>query len=182
MGVGAMARVDTWSRPLRARPPVAGSGCELMVRLRVGPGRWVERVALVTAWVVVDTSLRLGVALPSLARRCRMAIGLDEGGVLRPAEVPVRDLTAVERRRLTIIDAIASRWPLGAGPCLRRALLAGWVLRRHSPQLRLGVAEPGGPAQVSAHAWVELPDGRTFAHQPGFVTLLSGRPRGGQSR
>lgn len=55
-----------------------------------------------------------------------------------------------EQRRLQAAAWLLNRWPLPA-TCLRRALLAGWVLRRHQPVLHLGLAPDG----VTAHAWVE---------------------------
>ena len=38
--------------------------------------------------------------------------------------------------------------------CLRRALLGGYVLRRHAPVVRIGVAKTD--KLVLAHAWVEV--------------------------
>ena len=151
----------TDGRSVRRRAPT--------VRLRVGPSRWVDRIVLLIAWLAVDACLRIGVSLPFLAHRCSVTLAIDGGGVPLPAGATGCRLTVAERRRLSMIDAIAARWSFGAGPCLRRALVAGWVLRHHNPRLRLGANTDSHRSGALAHAWVELPDGRTVGYQPGFI-------------
>jgi hypothetical protein len=73
------------------------------------------------------------------------------------------ELSADERHRLAVTGSVADRWPFGRGPCLRQALVEGWVLRQRHPVLRLGVATAG--SAILAHAWVEV-DGRSL-HEPG---------------
>lgn len=60
----------------------------------------------------------------------------------------------VVAQRLRVLEALAPRWPFCDGPCLRQALVAGRVLRRHQPELRIGVAVEG--SEVLAHAWIEV--------------------------
>jgi hypothetical protein len=58
----------------------------------------------------------------------------------------------------------ATRWVLRHGPtrdtCLRRVLVAGHLLRRRRPVLRLGATSAAG--RLGGHAWIEFPDGRTL--------------------
>jgi hypothetical protein len=60
--------------------------------------------------------------------------------------------------------AIAGRYALGNGTCLRQALFLWWRLRRrgHRPEIRIGVTLQDG---FAAHAWVEL-GGRPLAQTP----------------
>jgi hypothetical protein len=74
---------------------------------------------------------------------------------------PALSLSSTERRQLQVVRQIARRWPVGPGPCLRESLVLGRVLRRHKPQLRLGVMD-ARTTPLRAHAWVELPDGQSF--------------------
>lgn len=68
-----------------------------------------------------------------------------------PAAVPT--LAASPRERALLGDALTvlARSPL-PGTCLRRALVAGLVLRAHDTALQIGVHKSGGT--VSAHAWL----------------------------
>jgi len=62
------------------------------------------------------------------------------------------------------VIAIAGRYALGNGTCLRQALFLWWRLRRrgHRPEIRIGVTLQDG---FAAHAWVEL-GGRPLAQTP----------------
>ena len=84
--------------------------------------------------------------------------------------------TADVRRAAAATRLVLRRWPAG-DTCLRRALVTGHLLRAGRPRLRLGVG-PGdlGP---TAHAWVELADGRSIAGPgEGIRPLLArGSPR-----
>ncbi len=113
--------------------------------------------------------LRL-VPLPTLARWFGVPVRADRDE--RPGTAP---LAPTERRRIAVIRAVARRWPLGPGPCLRSALVEGRALRRRQPVLRLGVAggRSGGP--LVAHAWVEV-DGRPLEAQAGFLPLTRPGP------
>jgi hypothetical protein len=78
-----------------------------------------------------------------------------------------------EGRRLGLVCALGRRWPFGRGPCLRQALVAGRILRRHRPTLRIGAALED--ADVVAHAWLEV-GALELGRSAEFTTLVSGPP------
>lgn len=125
--------------------------------LAAGPAGWFDAAGLVVLAIAAEVSIRVQ-PLPVVARR----FGCPIDGA--PTDAHARQpLSAWERRRHVIVEALMRRWPLGDrdGLCLRRALLLGWVLRRRRPVLRIGVALQDGTEQVTAHAWLEL-EGRTL--------------------
>jgi hypothetical protein len=110
----------------------------------------------VLAWMtLVEVSVRL-VPLPTLASWMGATLATTEPSPGSPAPLVAREprLGGSELRRLRLVDALARRWPFGRGPCLRQALVAGHVLRRHGPVLRLGAAL--SESDVVGHAWLEV--------------------------
>lgn len=87
---------------------------------------------------------------------------LDSSGLedLPPFD-PV-SLTGRERMLLGAVGSVQRRWLFDA-TCLRRALAAGWILRRRHPRLCLGLT---GAEGVLAHAWLVV-DGHTIDGLPG---------------
>jgi Transglutaminase-like superfamily len=63
-------------------------------------------------------------------------------------------LTSGERRRLRWARRLSDRWPFSRGPCLRRALVGGRLLRHRHPVVRLGLAGSGDA--LVGHAWLEI--------------------------
>jgi hypothetical protein len=105
------------------------------------------------------------VPLPVLARRLGTPLNLDPA----PATTdlyPVDRLPARAQRQLRCAGAVADLWPFSAGPCLRRALVAGHMIRSLHPSIRLGVR--GSGEKLVAHAWLEL-DGRALEPVEGFA-------------
>lgn len=106
--------------------------------------------------------LLLGVVEAGLRRtdvvRLASALGVPlAGGAGDPP--PCSDLSELpptQCRRMLALDWALGRWWVPA-TCLRRALATGFVLRRRSPVLRLGMTADG----VTAHAWVEA-GGRSY--------------------
>ena len=62
-----------------------------------------------------------------------------------------------ERLLLAALASVQRRWLFDA-TCLRRALGAGWILRRRHPRLCLGLT---GAEGALAHAWLVV-DGHTI--------------------
>jgi hypothetical protein len=83
-------------------------------------------------------------------------------------------LTERERRLLGALAWVQRAW-LFDGTCLRRALAAGWVLRRRRPHLCLGLT---GSQEVLAHAWLVL-EGCSLDGLPGAPMFRRGEHRGG---
>ena len=119
--------------------------------LGLGPRRWSGAIKLASLALLLEAGLRT-VSLPRLARWLRVPLTLDRssasiGGL---HQLP---LTKAEGDLLDTARRVLRHRPFN-GTCLRRALIAGYVLRRHDPTLRIGVAKSSG--QVEAHAWVEV--------------------------
>lgn len=114
-----------------------------------GPRRWpsIARVTVLAA--VLEIAIRT-VRLPMLARWVGVDLVLD-GSVGTP-RLP-SPLSAEEEDLVDLAYRVLAHRPFD-GTCLRRALLAGRLLRHRSPVLRLGVAKSDGA--VLAHAWLEI--------------------------
>jgi hypothetical protein len=120
-------------------------------------------VVLVLA--LVETLIRW-VSLPRLSRLLGVRLDLEparaDAQQVRPDGLP-----PLARRQLRCTRRIADMWPFSKGPCLRRSLVAGHLLRDHDPAIRLGLIGSGD--EVSAHAWLEI-EGRPLesidAYQP----------------
>jgi hypothetical protein len=82
-------------------------------------------------------------------------------GITLGAEAPVSELPsssgpearAQARWAVYAADRLL-RWVPGGPYCLRRALIAGHLLRDHAPVLRIGSARRDG--QLAFHAWLEV--------------------------
>ncbi len=158
------------------RPTVAGTAEVIRSWWRL-PGARRVAVLKVTAVVVgVEAGLRVTdvgrlasrVGVP-LAARTSVAPGGDSDG-------DVARLTTSEQRDYWAASWVLDRW-LYDGTCLRRALVTGFLLRRHRPVLHLGLIDDGR----TSHAWVEA-DGMTFNTEPvtGLFTAF-GTPREGSA-
>ena len=105
--------------------------------------------------VVVELSIRW-VRLQRLGRWLGIRIDLEPttaDGLLMPLD----ELPATAQRQLRCTWKLADAWPFGEGPCLRRALVGGHLVRRLDPAVRLGVV--GDRDSLFVHAWLEI-DGR----------------------
>lgn len=111
------------------------------------------RVAVVI--VVVEVLVRV-MPLPRLSRVLGVAVDLTPR--IGPSDqLPLRDLPERARRQLRCTRRVADVWPFSHGPCLRRALVGGHLLRELDPSVRLGLTGSGD--ELLAHAWLEI-DGR----------------------
>lgn len=123
--------------------------------LRLPPRDLLILAHVVMVLGVVELLVRW-VSLPRLSRVLGVTIDLRPGRVgleqLRPEELPER-----ARRQLGWTWRVTDFWPFSQGPCLRRALVGGHLIRDLHPAVRLGVA--GFGETFLAHAWLEV-DGR----------------------
>ena len=116
-----------------------------------------REIATATHALVVMTAVEglvRVVRLPRVARVLGVPLSLDavEQTEFDPATVLTLPLRT--RRQLWAADRVAVRWPFSEGPCLRRALVGGHLIRRHGPMIRLGVdTTADGPL---GHAWLEI--------------------------
>jgi hypothetical protein len=123
--------------------------------MRLPPRELLTTFHAVGVLIVVELLIRW-VPLPRLSRM--LGVGVN----LQPArsdteQLPVGELPARVRRQLRCTRRVADAWPFSRGPCLRRALVGGHLIRGLHPAVRLGVAGSGDT--LLAHAWLEI-DGR----------------------
>lgn len=109
------------------------------------------------------------VQLPRLARL--LEVRLDLGPTMdRPERLRLGELPPRARRQVRIATRVVDAWPLGQGPCLRRSLVIGHLLRHESAAVRLGVPSVG--PMLEAHAWVEI-NGRPLEDVTRFAAFQS---------
>jgi hypothetical protein len=129
-----------------------------MVRLGRGVLRLSPREVLTTlhatvVLAIVELSIRW-VPLPRLSRILGVRVNLAPAPDVVP--LPLTELSPTARRQVSCTRRVADAWPFSRGPCLRRSLVAGHLLRRHDPTLRFGVGGAGDT--LFAHAWIEIDD------------------------
>jgi len=95
------------------------------------------------------------VPLPRLSRMLGVRVNVGPAAS-NGEQLPVDRLTDRDRRQLRCTVRVTDGWPLSKGPCLRRSLVAGHLLRRHHPAIRLGMSSTA--AGFFAHAWLEIDD------------------------
>lgn len=129
------------------------------------------RAAALTIAALYMAIAEVGVRFVKLPRLTRwLRISLSTAGVEPPPETV--SMAGLRRRELLLLQAlgvVAPKWPFADGPCLRQALVAGWILRRRGPRLRLGVARTDH--RVLAHAWLEVDGVGTLGWQEGYMPL-----------
>jgi Transglutaminase-like superfamily len=119
-------------------------------------------------WMLVaEVAVR---CLPLARTSVLMGVPLEATpGPAGPAH-PTPPLTRWEAGQLGTLRPVARRWPFADGPCLRQSLVAGHVLRRLHPVLRVGVATDGGG--LLAHAWVDV-GGILLGESSDYAPLIS---------
>ena len=106
------------------------------------------RVTLLFTFVEITLRMR-GVS------RTAVLLGVRPGDTEVPPEPSAdpRDvLTPRELRATRVAYVVASHLYGASRGCLRRSLVIGFLLRRHSPQIYIGVG--GTVGSVRAHAWL----------------------------
>jgi hypothetical protein len=123
--------------------------------LRLPPRELLTTLHALGILIVVELLIRW-ISLPRLSRTLGVEVNLQparsDAEQLLVGELPER-----ARRQLRSTRRVADAWPFSRGPCLRRALVGGHLIRRLHPSVRLGVAGEGDT--LLAHAWLEI-DGR----------------------
>lgn len=116
-----------------------------------GPLVWWDAVRTVAVAAVVEIGLRT-VKLPVLARLLGVSLRLD----LQPtphAPSGRVSFSPRERQRLRVARTVLRHRPFN-GTCLRRSLIAAWVLRKRDHGVRIGVRKAGDT--MAAHSWLEV--------------------------
>lgn len=153
-----LARLDR----LRARLRRAAS-------LRRDEQRALAEVAGVAALIEIAVrTVPLDRLAPVLGIQLRPVPGGPEVDALDPLSERERLHLEASRRLFAVFHA--------RGPCLRRSLVEGFLLRRRRPVLRIGVRREGDA--VAAHAWIDAGPIVTEAPGPGgYRTLRSAAER-----
>lgn len=137
----------------RARPGARAARGASAARRAVSRGLLAADAASVLWWLsVVEIGVRLA-PLPLLSRWMGAPLATSDP---RPAGAGHPGVDRREAGKLRVLEVMASRWPFCDGPCLRQALVAGHILRRHRPALRIGATLAG--TGVVGHAWLEVGD------------------------
>jgi hypothetical protein len=150
---GARAVGETSMR----RPSLRGGASVVWQWARL-PVRSKFAVAEMTVLVAgIEFALRV-FPIDIVARRAGAPLAVGRG-VNDPglAEIDMSKLADREQLRLAAADWTLARWVFDA-TCLRKALLYGWVLRSHGPELHIGLL---GKGDALAHAWLAV-DGSTI--------------------
>jgi len=123
--------------------------------LRLPPRSIATTFRVAALMSVVEVMVRR-VPLPRVASVLRVRLDLHPAP---PSEGPVdvAALPPVAQRQIACTNRVADVWPFSDGPCLRRTLVAGRLLRRHDPAIRIGLR--GADTDMVAHAWLEI-DGK----------------------
>lgn len=139
------------------RPGLRGGALVVRQWARL-PARSKFVVAETTVLIVaIELALRV-FPIDTVARRAGAPLadgrGVDDPGL---AEIDVSKFADRTMLRLAAADWTLERWVFDA-TCLRKALLYGWVLRSHGPELHIGLVRTG---DALAHAWLVV-DGSTL--------------------
>lgn len=141
----------TWSVPAPGR---AGRLPTFRGVARTGAAWWAlgsgeRRRVILVAFVL--GAIEVGMRVVDL-RRLSAMVGAPLASTSAPSAAPVAAgaMAHEQARQWAAATWTLARWPF-ADTCLRRALLAGFMLRRQHPTLRLGLMPDG----ATAHAWVE---------------------------
>jgi hypothetical protein len=123
--------------------------------VRLSAREMLTTVHVVVVLLVVELLIRW-TPLPRLSSLLGLRVDLAPAPA-HAGQFDVADLPPSARRQLRCTHRVAEIWPFSKGPCLRRSLVAGHLLRDHGPAIRLGLIGSGD--EVGAHAWLEI-DGR----------------------
>ena len=122
--------------------------------LRLPPRDLLTTLHAAAVLIAVELLIRW-VPLPRLSRLLGVRINLEPARA-DAVRMRVDELPARARRQLCYTWKVADAWPFSRGPCLRRALVGGHLIRDLHPAVRLGVAGVGDT--LMAHAWLEIDD------------------------
>ncbi len=133
--------------------PTARAFLARIPRLRRVPPREIPTTLRVAVLIVIVEVLVRTVPLPRLSRLLGVPLDLrPHVGSVEP--LPLASLPDRARRRLRCTRRVADVWPFSHGPCLRRALIGGHLVRELQPSVRLGITATGD--ELLAHAWLEI--------------------------
>lgn len=120
---------------------------------RLSPRELATTARAAIVLIVVEASIRW-VSVPRLSRTLGVRLNLAPPGPV--AQLAVEDLPESARRALYATRRVTRFWPFCEGPCLRRALVGGHLIRDLDPAIRIGIG--GTVDSLRAHAWLEVGD------------------------
>lgn len=137
---------------------------------RIPPRELLTTVRAAVTLVAVELTIRC-VSIRKATELWRVPLDIGPADI-HATHVCLDELPVNAARALRAAHRATLVWPFADGPCLRRALVGGHLLRDLRPVLRLGIGDGSGP--VRAHAWLEVEgrpledvsDIRAFQQQP----------------
>ncbi|MET0579389.1 MAG: lasso peptide biosynthesis B2 protein [Ilumatobacteraceae bacterium] len=124
---------------------------------------------VVAVIVLVEVLIR-SVRLTQLSRLLGVPVDLRPS-TAAGATLPLEALPPRAQRQLRSTWSVADAWPFSRGPCLRRALVGGHLIRDLDPTVHLGIRGAGDT--IHAHAWLEV-EGRPLETLDGFTRFGDG--------
>ncbi|HEY3237887.1 MAG TPA: lasso peptide biosynthesis B2 protein [Polyangiaceae bacterium] len=149
----------------------------LLLRPRSGFERSLEPIpenSLLAKALMLHAAVEMGlrtVRLPTLCRLLGLRVGAQRGVSERADRGPVEEQSVAVCRA---VDRVLQGLEV-QGPCLRRALVAGALLRKQQPVLRIGCRRIGN--RLESHAWLEI-DGRPLPEPDGQPSFPAYAPLG----
>jgi hypothetical protein len=134
--------------------------------VRLPPREWATTLHVVLVMTFVELLVRQ-VRLERLVTLLGFRVDFTPAQV-GARKLPLRELPVRARRQVRCTRRVAGAWPFSNGPCLRRALVLGHLLRSRSPAVRIGIAGSGD--SLLAHAWLEVA-GRPLEDVDGYALL-----------
>ncbi|HEY4929188.1 MAG TPA: lasso peptide biosynthesis B2 protein [Acidimicrobiales bacterium] len=174
--VASVVRSVTGLRAARAsqprRPTWSGMRRTVGGWVRLPPAKMLGVAQATVVVLVVEVGLRT-TDLDRLARWMGSPMASTSAPATRDDDAAnVATLSRAEQRNYWAATWVLDRWVYD-GTCLRRALATGWFLRRHHPELHLGLIDEG----ETSHAWIEAA-GMSFNAIP-VTGVFVGRPTDG---
>lgn len=115
------------------------------------PRQILDIVVISVVAIRIEAALKHG-GVSKAAQIGAVHVGMD-GSSATPGAATDAGLSRRELEKLDVAWRLLRHGPFN-GTCLRRAIVGGYLLRRHDPILRIGVAKSDGV--VSAHAWIDV--------------------------
>lgn len=119
---------------------------------RLTPREALTTIHALAVMTAVELTVRW-IPLPRLSKTLGVTLRLGPDGPDYDGRPP-DDLDERSLRQLACSRRLARVWPFADGPCLRRALTEGHLIRRLEPELRIGMIEDA--EDLTAHAWLEI--------------------------
>lgn len=110
-------------------------------------------VVLGGAYLVAEVAIRT-VGFRRTAALLQLPIDSGPPPTVVPPSASALGLSRADVMTISCARRLSRHVHGAARGCLRRSLVLGWLLRRHDPRIRFGVARAG--TGYATHAWIEI--------------------------